>query len=380
MTTQPKALPPRAESSPVADRGPPSAPEAGPASVAVAPVDFDATALLSDEALRARACEAPDPGARLAACWRLMVRRQAVPQTAPAEGVRLLTLINLATLQDLELLEVVLCFDPCGGVRAQAAILLWRVARDRDRVVSLLLSRLRSDTSPDVIGQLLTLEPVLPPDRVCDVVRTFVRHSSDGLRRVAWRWWFDHGEPNDASMLEAIWSEPSRDLRAWCLSKWAAGPQYQSLLQRAADHPGGLDDALDALRQAARTFTVTELAPLLDRRPVWAVLGLAGEPYGIEARRLLVSLTRVLPPGRSHGARLNDALWRCLRSAYAPGRVPALTDEERAWVSTLEAELATAERQAADLEEVDYDDYDYDDDREDTLEAMRMLLRLLREV
>jgi hypothetical protein len=51
--------------------------------------------------------------------------------------------VNLATQQDLELLEVVFRFDPCDGVRAQAAIFLWRAARDRDRVVRLLLSGLR---------------------------------------------------------------------------------------------------------------------------------------------------------------------------------------------------------------------------------------------
>lgn len=183
MTTQLKALPSRTESSPAIEGPSQGAPEERLAPRPIDPVDFDGTAALSDGVLRTQARDGGAPGVRLAACWRLMVRGQALPQTAPTEGVRLLTLMNLATLQDLELLEVLVCFDPCASVRAQAATLLWRVTRDRDRVVSLLVSRLRAETSPEVVKHLLALQPPLPPDQVGDFARARRRKPPARRRR-----------------------------------------------------------------------------------------------------------------------------------------------------------------------------------------------------
>jgi hypothetical protein len=389
MANELKALP-RRTSSPLDGDGPTGpAPESQATNAPVAwvrPVDFDGTAALSDRALRERAREARDPGVRLAACWRLMVRGQAVPQTEPPEGVRLLTLVNLATQQDLELLEVVFRFDPCDGVRAQAAIFLWRAARDRDRVVRLLLSGLRREASPEVIGQLLALEPGLPADEVRDVVRDHVRHPSEALRRAAWQWWFDRGEPNDERSSDALGSEPSRELRAWCLSRWAEGPDFQSLLAHAVKHPGLLSDTLSALHEAGHSFPIAELGPLLDEHPTEAVLRLAGGPFDAASRRRLVALAGLLPPWQLRGSRLDQHLWGCLRAAYAPSDSFALTDEERAWADGLEAELsAEASPRAApdDGDDGDGDGYDdegddYDEDREDAVMAMTNLLRLLR--
>ena len=84
-------------------------------------VEFIGNHALSDDELRVIALESSDSRAKLAACWRMMIRGQAIPQVEPTEGVRGLTLLNLATVQNIEILGVVLELDPSATVRARAS-------------------------------------------------------------------------------------------------------------------------------------------------------------------------------------------------------------------------------------------------------------------
>lgn len=373
MPTHPKALPSRGSQITSADPDA-LAPQRTAAESTVEPLDFDATAALSDAALRARAREAPAPGARLAACWRLMIRGQALPQTAPTEGIRLLTLINLATQQDLELLEVLLCFDPCSDVRAQAADLLWRVARDRDRVVDRLVSRLQQESSAAVITHLLTLQPSLPADRIGNVVRSHLRHASLEVRQASWNWWLPRAEPMDAPMIAALESEPSPELRAWCLSRWAERPDHPRMLHLARAQPLAAGEVLDALFQAKRSFPLADLSPLLAHCPVDAVLRLARGPFDAADRRLLVSLTGLLPKDRANQGWMGQELRRCLQAAYAETANLMLTDEERSWPAILEERLtAAAAEPAFDEEDDDEDPYSWECGLEDTMALLDLL-------
>lgn len=202
-----KALPRLAESLLAAKIAPSYASETPPveptAEPVTEPLDFEGTATLSEAALRTQASTSDHPGARLAACWRLMIRDQALPRSAPTEGIRLLTLMNLATQQDLELLEVLVCLDPSSAVRAQAATLIWRVARDRDRVVDLLVSRLQRDLSLEVLVHLLTLVPSLPFEKTRSMARSHMDHPSIDVRRASRDHWLQNGgEPDNLPPLE----------------------------------------------------------------------------------------------------------------------------------------------------------------------------------
>jgi hypothetical protein len=370
-----KALPTRAESLVNAQGEPSRSSEGPPDQPGVEPIDFDGTATLSDSALRMRVGESNAPGVRLAACWRLMLRNQALPQRSPGEGIRRLILINLATQQDLELLEVLLCLDPDGGVRAQTAILLWRVARDRDRVVGLLVSRLQEDASPEVLRQLLTLEPALPFERTQSMARSYLSHPSVEVRREGWSYWIRSGGPIDERVADLVWREPSRDLRAWCLLRWAERPDYSVILRNAPGHPAAMRDALDALFQARRCFRVADLSPLLDDCEVEAVLRIARGPFDASERRLLISLTGLTDRDGSKRRTaaplwIGEQLWRCLRSAYSVDELP-LTSEEIAWTAFLEERIKAFETDGSSV------DGEMDMDSEWEVDDMRELLGLL---
>ena len=356
MTSRPKALPVRAESL-VAVRGEPSRSfedgsfEGPLGDAAVQPLDFDGTEALSETELRWLAVNAKAPGTRLAACWRLMIRGQALPNRAPSEGIRRLTLINLATQQDLELLEVLLCLDPSSGVRAQAATLLWRVARDRDRVVEMLVSRLGKETSPEVLLQLLELKPALPLEKVRTVARSYLSHPSLEMRRAGWNHWVQAGGPIGEDVASVIWAESSPDLRAWCLREWAEGPDHPAMLRAAQEHPTAVGQVLAALFRTGRSFRLEEVWPLLDDCDVEAALRLVRGPFDAIDRARLVSLTGLLlPPSAPSGSpgaprrggprkRIGEQLWRCLESAYSGIDEHSLTDRERAWASLFEKQV-----------------------------------------
>lgn len=91
------------------------------------------TARLADHALReiARNGRAAD---RILACWRLMMRGQALaadPTAGPDAGIRRLLLLNLASCQEVELLERIARHDPEAAVRRDAVVWVWRIAPDR---------------------------------------------------------------------------------------------------------------------------------------------------------------------------------------------------------------------------------------------------------
>lgn len=361
MTNRPKALPMRAQSLAAGRDEAARAFEVGAfdgplGASAVQPLDFDGTAALSEAELRSLATNAKAPGARLAACWRLMIRGQALPSRAPSEGVRRLTLLNLATQQDLELLEVLLCLDPSSGVRAQAAMLLWRVARDRDRVVELLVSRLAKETSQEVLLQLLELDPALPFEKIRPMARSYLSHPSLEMRRAGWNHWVQNGAPIDEEVGCLVWAEPSPDLQAWCLRRWAEGPDPRAMLRAAQEHRPAVRQVLDALSRAGRSLQLAEVWPLLDDYNVEPALKLVRGPFDAVDRARLVSLTGLLlppsAPPRSPGAPrragahrpIGRQLWRCLESAYSGLEASALTDRERAWASLLEEQAKAPEQ------------------------------------
>lgn len=143
----------------------------------------------------ASAIDDEDPDRRLAACWRVMLRQQSLPTTAPDDGVRLLLLVNLAAVQSLDRLETLAVLDPCASVRAAAATLLWRVARDRDRVVDVLVARLACERAGAVLVSLLQLDPSLPMDRVRPIVRRHADDPRDDVRGAAVALWHASGAP-----------------------------------------------------------------------------------------------------------------------------------------------------------------------------------------
>jgi hypothetical protein len=287
---------------------------------------------------------------------------------APGEGLRCLTLLNLATQQDLELLEVLLCLDPSPSVRAQAAVLLWRVSRDRDRVVDRLVAQLGKEEAPDVLVQLLSLVPALPFEKTRSVARSHLCHPSLDVRRASWRYWLHTGGPMDPSVADFVWREPSRELRAWCLQRWANDPSYADMMRDLGKHPEATGAALEALSLAGRTFRLTDLPALLDHRHLDAMLRVVRGPFDIADRRILVSLTGLLAPGRDAGPDgadgrpwyrsprigwIGQELWRCLNEAYSGHDAPALTAEEQTLASILAEQIAAWEAAPPSAEDED---------------------------
>jgi hypothetical protein len=327
-----KALPPHFEFLVGSRSAPPLQGSAPPGSAPLQPLDYDGTVTLPEATLRSMACESPVPGARLAASWRLLVRGQALPPGAPGEGLRCLLLLNLATQQDLEILEVLLCLDPSPKVRGQAAILLWRVARDRDRVVDRLASQLEKEEVADVLVQLLSLVPALPFEKTRSIARSLLRYPS-----------LDFGRAK---------------VRAWCLQRWANDPSHADMIRDVGKYPEPTGAVLEALALAGRSFRLTEMSTLLDHRHLDAVLRIARRPFDVTDRRILVSLTGFLAPGRDAGpdgadgrswrrpprvGRIGKALWGCLREAYLAHDAPELTEEEKTWASVLREQIAARE-------------------------------------
>lgn len=385
MVDHHKALPPHSDVLVDARPDLASPGSATPAPAPLQPLDFDGTVTLSDATLRAIACESPVPGARLAASWRLLIRGQALPTGAPGEGLRCLTLLNLATQQDLEILEVLLCLDPSAIVRGQAAVLLWRVARDRDRVVDRLVSQVRDERAPEVLVQLLSLVPSLPFGRTQSIARAYLGHPSLDVRRASWSYWLQSGGSMEPSVTAFLWDEPSRELCAACLRRWANDPGHAEMLREVGRRPGAAGAVLEALTLAGRSFRLTEMSALLDDRHLDAALRIARRPFDATDRRILVSLTGLVGLGHDAGPEgadtrpwhdsprigwIGEGLWRCLREAYSCCDALALTEEEKNWASVLGKQIAAGEA-AAPAEEDEEIDPAYE------LDEMRQLLDLL---
>jgi hypothetical protein len=379
MADHRKALPARGESSSAAPLDPTPLDSAPLCAVPLQPVDFDGTLTLPEATLRAIARDSTAPGARLAAAWRLMMRGQALPTGAPGEGLRGLTLLNLATQQDLEILEVLVCLDPAPSVRAQASLLLWRVARDRDRVVDRLVAQLGSDEAPDVVNQLLSLVPSLPFEKTRSLALAYLCHPSLDVRRASWNYWFENGGSMESAVTALIWREPSRELHAWCLSRWANDASHADMLRDVEKHPEAKGAVVEAISRAGRVFPLTAMSTLLHHSHLDTVLRIARRPFDVADRRILVSLTGLTAfesgRGRPRLAWIGDALWRCLHEAYSSQDASTLTGEEKTWVAILEEEIAAPA--AAPTDESEGEDYEDYEDPSDGREDMRRLLRVL---
>lgn len=292
---------------------------------------------LPDGALE-RAVSGDDADRRLAACWRLMLRGQALPSDAPSDGVRLMLLVNLASMQALDLLEVLVQLDPCAAVRASAVTLLWRVARDRDRVVELLLARLEAEQAPAVLVALLSLTPPLPAERVRTVVRTLVDHRVADVRTAAERLWHAIGgtdlpphlerraaivrvaagalwqghADDDAALAEAIRREPDPEVRRAALDLWAGSDAHATLLPWLAVPPLR-DDGLAALAASGRRYRLDEVAHVIDDGDPDDTLRLVQGPFPPGARARLLAMSGALDPTRPTAA--STELLRCLSAA-----------------------------------------------------------------
>lgn len=365
MQAPPRALPPHTAS--LRDPGAPSpAPEPATFAVPCQPLDFDGTARLSDDALRAMARSAPEPGARLAAIWRLMIRGQALPQDPPTEGIRMLTLINLATQQDLDLLAGLLALDPSSDVRVRAADMLWRVARDRDRVVGPLAARLADEPSLDVIQHILALRPVLPLGHVRPSLPGLLAHPLVHARLVGWRFWLDHGGGFEPELIARLRAESNDDLRAWCALRWAPTGAHAEMLAEATAHAGAAREIILALVKKRVTFPLAEVVPLLvlERPGAGKAPALVQTPLDRADRARLMALLDKLPPElpsyRSalyirawrESVDMMLGLWQLLATTFEASDAPPPEDLDRAWARGIEARLGPQPEEDSELAEI----------------------------
>lgn len=343
---------------------------------------------LPDDALES-AVSGDDADRRLAACWRLMLRGQALPSDAPSDGVRLMLLVNLASVQSLELLEVLVQLDPSAAVRASAVTLMWRVARDRDRVVELLLARLEAERAPAVLVALLSLTPPLPAERVRTLVRTYVDHRAADVRTAAERLWHAIGgtdlpphlerraaivraaagalwqghADDDAALAEAIRREPDPEVRRATLDLWASSDAHAKLLPWLAIPPLR-DDGLAALAASGRRYRFDEVAHVIDDGNPDGTLRLAHGPFPLGARARLLAMTRALDPMRPTVA--PTELLRCLSAARWDASETAEdrehSDALRKGLDAVRARLQAIEDAKGPADPEDWEDEEYGDD------------------
>lgn len=265
-----------------------------------------------------------DPYTRVAACWRALLRDQALGTAPPHDGLRLLLLVNLASMQELELLMILTELDPCATVRGAASTLLWRVARDRDSVVDLLLARLASERAPAAVLALLDLEPSLPVERAHGMVRVHFASPSADVRARACRAWLAGGGD-----VEAVLSSPPHDTdplrRHGLLAHCAHSDDHARLLVGIT---GSRDRAevLAALAGAGRRYPLAAVAQLLDGDDFDAMLCLVEGPYDEADRDRLIELTRVFSVDEP--TRLPSQLACCLAEAHR-ALAPTPVDLER---------------------------------------------------
>ncbi len=207
------------------------------------------------------------------------------------------------------------------------------------------------------------------------------------VRRASWSYWLQNGGPMERTVAALVWREPSRELRAWCLQRWANDRSYADMLRDVEAWPESAGEVLEALSLAGRLFRLTELSALLDDRHLDTALRIARRPFDVADRRILVARSGLLAlardgaDGRSWREHLGSgwlgaALRRCLHEAYSSHDAPALTEEEKTWVPILEAQIATLE--AAPLEAAPEEDHEDEDmDSPDRSDDMRRLLLLL---
>ncbi len=343
---------------------------------------------LHDNALES-AVSGDDADRRLAACWRLMLRGQALPSEAPSDGVRLMLLVNLASVQALVQLEALVQLDPSAAVRASAATLMWRVARDRDRVVELLLARLEAEQAPAVLAALLSLTPPLPAERVRTVVRTLVDHRVTDVHTAAeqlWRamggtdlaphlerraaivraaagaLWRGHAD-DDAALAEAIRREPDPEVRRAALELWARSDAHATLLPWLAVTPLR-DDGIAALATSGRRYRFDEIAHVVDDGDPDDTLRLVQGPFPPGARGRLLSITGALDPARPTVA--PTELLRCLSAA----RWDALeTAEDREHSDALRRGLEDVRARLQEIADAtgpaDFEEWEYEEDGDD---------------
>lgn len=343
---------------------------------------------LPDDALES-AVSGDDADRRLAACWRLMLRGQALPAGAPSDGMRLMLLVNLASVQALELLEVLVQLDPGAAVRASAVTLMWRVARDRDRVVDLLVARLEAEQAPAVLVALLSLTPPLPPERVRTLVRTYVDHRATDVRTAAERLWHAIGgtdlpphlerraaivraaagslwnrhADDDAALAEAIRRERDPEVRRAALDLWASSDAHATLLPWLAVPPLR-DDGLAALAASGRRYRFDEVAHVIDDAAPDCALRLAQGPFPPGSRGRLLALTGALDPTRPTVA--PTELLRCLSAARWDASETAEdrehSDALRRRAESVRARLQAIEDAKGPADPEDWEDEEYGDD------------------
>ncbi len=329
MVDTPKQLASEAES--LRRAGEPDPIEAAPVDAAVLPSEvIDARfAALSADALAA-AVHSDDPCTRLAAGWRLLVRDQALGTAPPTDGLRLMLLVNVASVQDLDLLVVLAVLDPSPAVRGAALTFLWRVARDRDRVVALLASRMAVERARTPLLALFDVDPPLPFARIVDGVRVQLEHPMAEIRARALHACIANSD-DEAVVAAAILREPDRALRTAALGQRARAEHPERMLRWIAA-PALAVDALAALVGGKRRFSLAAVAHLLDAAHLESVLALVEGPYTAADRERLFEFTRALDEGAP--TQTSPALMRCLADAH---RGIARTDADELRIAQIRA-------------------------------------------
>lgn len=355
----------------------------------------------------ASAVDDEDPDRRLAACWRVMLRQQSLPTTPPDDGVRLLLLVNLAAVQSLDRLETLAVLDPCASVRAAAATLLWRVARDRDRVVDVLVARLACERASAVLVSLLQLDPSLPMDRVRAIVR---RHADDprddvrgaavalwhasgaptlahyddrhraSVRARAFELWSTHDARDAAGLVAHLRDEHDADVRACVFGLWARSDHYAALVPLLS-HAELRCEVLAAWARHGRRVAFEKVAHVMAEVEQELVLAVATGPYPPWARDQLLAMTCASELDRA--LVVTPELLRCLAEASVGAPAPACIDALRSRLADAQARLArSAVPPSASYDDDDwFDDCESDDDpywaAHGEVDAMRRILDAL---
>ena len=200
---------------------------------------FAATEGLADAELRELAMHG-EPHDQVLACWRLLVKGQAIQTLGadgPDAGIRRLLLLNLAVSREVELLARLACGDPDPTARQEALVLLVRLDPERGLAC---LRTLLVEGDDDALLMLLEPPLALPWDEVSGELERLLEREAVGLRRVAVDRLLAGGRVPEVVRRAAV-HERDASLRAHIVARWAASQDHASLLA-VSEQVGAADE------------------------------------------------------------------------------------------------------------------------------------------
>ncbi len=249
--------------------------------------DYADTAACDDEALRQVAREG-EPTERALACWRLMMRGQAIHTTSaagPDIGIRRLLLINLASAPELELLNAIAAHDPEPAIRCEAVAWIWRIAPDEG--LRRLRECIRAEPDDEVVSELLATLPAIPWVTLAPELAHMLLRPSVALRRRATELVLDRAQSIPPGIRDALVRETDPDLRDFMLARWANSDEHCALLELCGAHPALVDPTLSALSDAGRSYSWEMLKPFATSATPEGLVRVL-DPSSDDARRWLL--------------------------------------------------------------------------------------------